>query len=156
MAVGYVDFRAKMNKGKKGKGGQNRGGGLYAGKAGSFAAQQNPQGFVNANLLRGGLISGTGPAAYEDWLQNDYFNSLMTGYEGALSGNERLKFDKFFRGTTGAADIGKRKPSKMPGYEDFRKLRMHANNLYNVQTPYQRGVTFNPFTAGMGRTSYWD
>ncbi len=109
---------AKRNRNQltQGKTKSGKGGGLYDGKAGSYAAQQNPAAYLNTVGLNAGLKLGTG-SSFDDWYQNQGFNNLYNvGYQQALGGNERLTFQDYLKKAPG----GDLKSQMETGYKRFQ------------------------------------
>lgn len=92
---------------KKKNRGQDKQRGLYDGKAGATAAQENPQAYYNALLAQSGRTPDTTNPEMWDWLQNENFTNTLTGYQTALADNERLTFKKYANKNFGQ-EIGKR------------------------------------------------
>jgi hypothetical protein len=66
-------------------------GGIYEGSAGDYAAQQNPQPYVNFLASQGGS-RGVPGSGFESFMAEPAFANIYTGYTNALGANERLKF----------------------------------------------------------------
>lgn len=135
--------------------------GLYRGKAGDFAAQSQPQNYLNALLMRSGYMHTGGPSAYQAFLSGPLFQNLYAGYTGALSGNERLKWGKFLGYQLGAPELRAKKAADLPNSaKDYAPMMQRINAMYNVMTPAQKAeqglqAPLNPYIAGQGRVSYW-
>lgn len=230
--------------------------GLFQGDTGNIAANQQPQSYFNSQLRKAGTLTGRGPAAYEDWLQNQAFANAWADFEGRVlaaddqaqwsdyvsnrfgfpnqvtgaglgtgvqinqSGNIpqgtpttggsgvqvagsgfanwrdyaaangagqnanqmgpnrqdywQQQFKKWQQSQSaspgtgvqisagGVTTVSAPKPAAAaaapgtPGWAQYQKGLQKLNAGYNALTPAQRGETFNPYTAGQGRVSYWD
>ena len=45
---------------------------------------------------------------------------------------------------------------KATNWQEYQKGLQTLNAQFNALTPAQLGQTFNPYSAGQGRVSYWD
>ncbi len=81
---------AKGNKGNKPK--EITGGGLYQGDVGAYTAKEDPMAFYNHALANEGRTGfNTAPDAW-DYLQNQGFQNVYSGYQSALAGDRNLQF----------------------------------------------------------------
>lgn len=90
-----------MAKGKNKNKPQEITGGLYEGDAGAYAAKENPLAFFNHALANEGRTAlNTSPWAW-NYLQNQGFENVYSGYQNALAGDKQLQFLNHLANTYG-------------------------------------------------------
>lgn len=101
----------------------------------NFLAQEDQPMYLGTQLNAGGQITGSGPALYESWLQNQFTSDAILDYNTARRNDPRLRFDQYVGNAYGGPE----------------GLAAAARDQYNALTPFQRGQERNPFAAGVGR-----
>ena len=98
MAITPVTATGVTKPGKRGrKRAKQRGTtGLYQGKAGEFAAQQQPENYLKNQSTRSGLGT-TGGSDYANWFNEIGVTDVYTGYQNALANNERLSLRDYMQ-----------------------------------------------------------
>lgn len=117
-----VGRRGRGNRGGMGGGGNNRNrgggggggnktpkGGLYGGKAGEAAANQQPEIFVENFLRQAGLINDTG-TEFDNFMKQQQIANMVGAYNSAMAGkNQRMSIADWLRQNYGGAGYsGKR------------------------------------------------
>lgn len=78
-------------------------GGLYEGDAGAYAAKENALAFFNHGLANEGRTAfNTAPDAW-NYLQNQGFQNVYSGYQNALAGDKNLQFLTHMANTYGVS-----------------------------------------------------
>lgn len=78
-------------------------GGLYQGDAGAYSAKENPLAFFNHALANEGRTAfNTAPDAW-NYLQNQGFENVYSGFQNALAGDKNLHFLNHMANTYGVS-----------------------------------------------------
>lgn len=98
-------------------------------------ATEKPLDYFSGQLAAAGQLPGNGPATYENWLQNQFFNDEYAAYMAAKTASPyETSFDTYLATKYGPGGIG---PA--------------AQQRFNEATASQRGETFNPYASSGGR-----
>ena len=118
---------AQLTQGKRGR--SKKASGLYQGKAGGYAAQQNPQAFATTKLQRAGLPLGSSPS-FDQWWNTVGYQSLYGGYQTALAGNERLTFKDYMKRAPGGSLRGQVEGAFQRYQADTEPLAFYTGRQY--------------------------
>lgn len=88
-----------------GLGGGKKKRGLYHGKAGAAASNQDPLTFFQTAGRLAGISTGAN-TSFDDWFNNFYAPRMVGDYNAALAGNEHLSAKKFLKQNFGVTGIG--------------------------------------------------
>ena len=132
---------------KSGKGGKKKTG-LYKGKAGAAASNQDPLTFFNTALNKSGAMGAGGGAGtdFNTWLTGTFAPGMVSDYNAALADNEKTSAKKWLNKTYGVT--GWNKAGKFDAGQFGSTATGPLAEKYDIYSANQNPLTRIATTAG--------